>query len=83
MTATGEARVTADAPAFGHLCFPADGQYKMRFVLHVAPVVGVGCITHVAVAQFRFRSGKGVAHPGPDGVVATLQETVRCPGESF
>ena len=70
MTAPGEAGVPADAPAFGDLCFPANGQHKVGLVLRVPHVIGVGRIPHVTVTELRLRSRKRVAYTGPDGVIA-------------
>ena len=66
VTATGEAGVAPDTPAFGDFCFAADGQYKVGSVLYVAHIVGVGRIAHVAVAQLRFRPSKSMLHTCTD-----------------
>ena len=73
MTSTLEGCVAAYRPAFGYFGFPADGQHKVGFILHVPHVIGVGLITHVTVLQFRLRSRKGVLHARPDGIVAPRQ----------
>jgi hypothetical protein len=49
--------VAADAPAFGHFHLAADGKNKVRFVLHIAHIIRVGLVAHVAVTQSGFRSG--------------------------